>query len=778
MGIEMCFLLFFLIVVGCFYGLLPLRCAIYPFMVGLFFFCLMCCQKQSQLLRVTRSTYSKYRLQFVELCVHIHLLCISLSIFGKYRAKNFVSDISVILLQPRTLSTLHKLDVVASLSILAAHLAGHHDICDRIYKRLLSHARALRTPAQWLREFSYQMLEEIPSDLEDQSNRRLGPVEVPTKTCNLSFSVTQCRKEESPASSNETVAKSRDAEAMNEILDDEVTRGPPQIKRVSSTYTYIGKELHSIKARMRWSSVRYALGFQKHPLEEFSFLVAVPRQAFPHNSRFEGYSNSHSVFQLSSGDKMMARRPSTSITSSVHDMIEYNDALGIEQTQPYEFGSSVTSTTYSDHDELPPCMQLPGIIQTTPIKALPDTGSSQNIIDASFVQSLNPPVRVRPVDPTSDKPLLAPDGVEIPCEGKVYLLWVFKNETHTYNICFYVVKNCSHNVIIGNGFLRETETFEEHQDRLEITERCDPDRFPGNLVSAAKVVPYQRQIVSGTVNSRPVKASLDTGCEANLMSEEYAEERGLTITPLPAGNQEVKFTNGRRGSTLGQVVVWWSFADSPILSRKVKCYVLPKCIHPIILGVHFVISESPWQKHKSTLSWEELPHTGDAGVVDLRKAWLSFGKYKPSEPSEAGSFRYVTNGITIDPQTEQVRKDNEAEHRRLEAMLLTRSSPLTAPSSAAPTSSSPGANTPQPGAAAMGPQQMVTSAHANGTNLVTLPTAVVATTLTLTPSSTTLTAPPTPVIPPSTSSSGAALLPSSVIPSSQTMVTSSVPSVP
>lgn len=88
--------------------------------------------------------------------------------------------------------------------------------------------------------------------------------------------------------------------------------------------------------------------------------------------------------------------------------------------------------------------------------------------------------------------------------------------------------------------------------------------------------------MSGRVNCRSVNASLDTGCEANLSSEVYVEERGLKITPLPIGNREITFTNGRKGYTPGQVEVYWSFADSANVSIKVKCYILPGCIHSII----------------------------------------------------------------------------------------------------------------------------------------------------------------------------------------------------
>lgn len=637
MGVEVCFLVYlFSIAVGCSYGLITLCFAIYQFMVGLVVFDVMCYQRQSRLFQVIRSTWSKYQLQFVELCVHIHILCASLSILGKYRANNYVSDISIVLSQPRTLSTLHKLDVTATLSILVAHLAGHHDVSYRIRRRLIFYGRALHKRLQWLGELFYQMLEEPPSDQEDRSSQRPELVEEPRKTCNIPFSVTQCQKQGVPVS-NETVTQTRDVEAVNKISDDEAKRGLAPIRRVPSTYAYVQEELRAIGARYRWSSVRYAFGFQQSPLEGISVLVEVQGQPFPPDSGFERFGNSHPVLQLPPRDRM-THRSSTSFTSSVMDMIEHNNALGIEHVQSDELGGPVLLTTNLNDAELPPCMQLPGEIQSTSIKALPDTGSSQNIIDAVFVRSLKPQVTVQPLNPTSDHPLVAPDGEKIPCIGKVYLPWAFKDEKRMYELCFYVVENCSHQVIIGNGFLRKTETFEKHQGRLEITKRCDPDCFPGNAVSAQEVVPYRRQIVSGTVDRRSVNASLDTGCEANLMSEDYAHEHKLK--PEPVGNQEVRFANGRKRSTLGQVEVSWSFADSPDLSVKVKCYVLPGCIHSIILGVHFVISESPWQKHKSTLHWEELPYTGDAGVVALKRGWSLLGKCKPGEPGEAGSFRY------------------------------------------------------------------------------------------------------------------------------------------
>ena len=164
--------------------------------------------------------------------------------------------------------------------------------------------------------------------------------------------------------------------------------------------------------------------------------------------------------------------------------------------------------------------------------------------------------------------------------------------------------------------MKETETFEEHQNRLVYKIRPVLELHPGNLASEAQDFSCRRLIVSGAINNQSMIASLDTGCETNLISADYANERGLNPIILPGGNREIEFANGRKGSTLGQVEVDWRFDDDPVVV-KIRCYVLDGCIHPVIFGVQFAVSENPWEKHRSTLSWKELPDTGDAGVVGL-----------------------------------------------------------------------------------------------------------------------------------------------------------------
>lgn len=573
MGVEVAFFVpIFSTGIGCFCGLVSFRFAFYQFVISLLVSLIICHRGKSQLFHVTRSTFRKYQLHFVELCVHVHLLCALLSLLGKYRANNFLSDVAV-LFQLRTLSTFHILDVVATLSILAVHLAGHHDAIDRIRKRLGWFGRGVQRYVRWLGEVSLNLLAEVPSDLEDQPHQK---------------QVVQA-----------TGGHVHDPE------DDESSGRFRRIRRVSSNF--VRNEIRAFAAQARWASVRHALGFQRSPFQDPSFLIAVLAQAFEFDP----------MFRADNLEKFEPRFPHSSSRIPSAAM----RTLCKAQVPRQGFDGTRRPTADPSGANLPLFMQLPGIIQRKPVKALADTGSSQNVVDSKFVQALIPAVTVKPTT-RYDKPLVAPDGVIIPCIGKVYLPWAFKNEaTEVYKLWFYVIENCSPEVIIGNGFLMDTKTLEEHmQERVEISRRSDLELHPGNLVSGQQDSSCRRQIVSGIINGQSIGVSLDTGCEANLMSDEYAKQRGLTPIPLPGGNQEIEFINGRKGSTRGQVEIDWSFDDdSPDVVVKIKCYVLPVCIHSVIFGVQFAISEKPWEIHRSTLSWKELPDTGDFGVVGLRE---------------------------------------------------------------------------------------------------------------------------------------------------------------
>ncbi|KAK3178704.1 hypothetical protein OEA41_000841 [Lepraria neglecta] len=350
-----------------------------------------------------------------------------------------------------------------------------------------------------------------------------------------------------------------------------------------------------------------------------------------------------------------------SASEALMDMIQRQrqGAISAQHPQPFDPTTQFYEFSSARHEpHVSSIFQLPGTIQNHPVMALPDTGSSQNIIDRSLVQRLSPSVQIWPINGSTDKPLVAPDGEQIPCDGKVCLQWAFKNEQDIYERWFFVVGNCSHGVIIGNGFLEETETMREHQYRLEVNIALAADPRQGNVVSETQQDDCTRQIVLGTINGEKVLASLDTGCEANLMSADFARSLGLKIIHPLMGEKYVKFANGRKGSTIGQVEVKWSFSDALDEDVNVRCHILANCTHQVIFGDRFVLSENPWTKHKNSLM--QMPsNTNHAGPVGMKRNY-PFWKFWDHKP---------------DPTTEQDYKENKARKDRAMALLPPQSQP-------------------------------------------------------------------------------------------------------
>ena len=140
---------------------------------------------------------------------------------------------------------------------------------------------------------------------------------------------------------------------------------------------------------------------------------------------------------------------------------------------------------------------------------------------------------------------------------------------------------------------------DSNRHRFEITKPSDPNSLLGNRVNEMQQNDCLRQLACGRINGI---ASLDTGSQTNLMSAECAEYFGLDICPLPIGQEQLNFANGRRAPTLGQVNVKWSFRDTPIEEVNVTFYVLPTCIYPVIFGDRFGYFQDPWVKRASSLS--------------------------------------------------------------------------------------------------------------------------------------------------------------------------------
>ena len=567
----------------------------------------------------------------------MYIACAALSLVARVRAKDYSSEVLLILLRKQAITTIGKLDLAACLAILASHATGHHDICNRIHRRILWLCWSLHKAAQRFCGICYEMLQEPSRDLEAQPNiADVSLIDLADPADSLTLPIPlAATPSSSVAMGLLQIQEGTDVEEMDDA-DASKLRERLHLRRTlssrSNPYPFMHQELRSIGARLRWSNLRYLLGFQKRPLQDVLLFVSTSQS----ESRDIETGHKGSIdpqIQLSPRKPRLSKSQTRSLRSVVAEVIDHRN-IGSHQPHPFHStehchvkpfeGKEGVSDTVS-----PPVFQLPGTIQNMCVKALPDTGSSQNIIDKSLVQGLSPLVDIGSLDAV-EKHLEAPDQEPIPCIGKVRLPWRFNNEEKQYEEWFHVVKDCSKGVILGNGFLQHTETMNKNRHRLEITEPSDPNPLVGNLVNETQQDDCRRQLTRGSINGMEIFASLDTGSQANLISADCAENLGLNICPLPTGQEQLKFANGRRVSLLGQVDVKWSFCDTPTEEVNVTLYVLRKCIHPVIFGDRFVYFQDPWAKHFSSLSQVPL-ETDNIGVVGLeskRRFW-GFGSSKP-----------------------------------------------------------------------------------------------------------------------------------------------------
>ena len=597
----------------------PLAICLVALSVGLFL--LLWPKGESKTFAATRSTYARYEVMLLELCALVYIMCAALSLYARIRARNFRSSAMFMLLREQAITSISSLDLMACAAIVVSHLTGHHDICDRVHRRVLWFGTQLHRFSGGLYDAFFQMLQE--PDLERQPvDLRIGVPDLPAPR----GAVLPKRKDRGMGIHQEEVVH-----RLVDGLDGHSLHERFRKLRSLSMSPDLHQELGSISALLRWTALRDRYVYHKPPMQDFFSLAASQARGSFKTPRFR---------------------------SVVSDAVQHHNALNPRDARPSELVQPFALPIASQRRHIStPIFQLPGTIGSLCVKALPDTGSSQNVIDKNLVESLFPSAPVHPVDESTDKLLVAPDREPITCIGKVFLSWTFKGENEKHNRWFYIVENCSKKVIIGNGFLRQTETMSKHRRRLEVTKPSDPNSAPNHLLSKgvheARQDECLRQLVFGRINSIATTASLDTGCEANLMSVEYARSLELTILPLFTSEQHVKYADGRRGTILGQVDVNWSFRDTPEKATKVSFYVLQTCVYRVIFGERFIFSEDPWFNHEAALS-DVASDTAIIGVVGLekiRRFWGLFGSYKP------------------DPQEEAKQKERKAKKDRATAML-------------------------------------------------------------------------------------------------------------
>ena len=145
--------------------------------------------------------------------------------------------------------------------------------------------------------------------------------------------------------------------------------------------------------------------------------------------------------------------------------------------------------------------------------------------------------------------------------GKVTVSWNFgadvrKNYQHRN---FYILLKCIFNLVIRGSFLFKTATMTA--DRRFLSRMQKP-----RIALAVRLINLCRspgRRLKGTLNLKGCSTLPDSGAEPNLLSYEYAKQRGWlpNIIPGPESCRLLLFADGSTKRTEGQPRLSWSFDD-------------------------------------------------------------------------------------------------------------------------------------------------------------------------------------------------------------------------
>ncbi|KAK5164484.1 uncharacterized protein LTR77_009690 [Saxophila tyrrhenica] len=110
-----------------------------------------------------------------------------------------------------------------------------------------------------------------------------------------------------------------------------------------------------------------------------------------------------------------------------------------------------------------------------------------------------------------------------------------------------------------------------------------------------------QQLVSGSLEGKPVYALPDTGSDLMLISEAYATSNGFVIDTAFEHQKDLQFADGSSGRTSGVVHnLKWSYDDSKEEVSKVDFYVLDGLECDVLLSYDLLGETQAYTKHEST----------------------------------------------------------------------------------------------------------------------------------------------------------------------------------
>ena len=237
-----------------------------------------------------------------------------------------------------------------------------------------------------------------------------------------------------------------------------------------------------------------------------------------------------------------------------------------------------------------PEWEVAGRVGSIKVCALADSGSDLDVLSESFCSKHN-----LKIDKSKLRTIRLPKRGLVQSIGTVTLPFSFEGENGVYNRVFHVLKNCIHDVILGNRFLKATKTLTEF-----LVKRVKKV-YKVLAGSRLRLLGSPKQRVLGSLNGHTVNAFPDTGSNVLIIDKAFAESLGLRIRTGSDYTTTLEFADGSLHDTCGVVLdVDWCFGNSKDSLSSFRCdfHVLDGLSCDVILSNALLYGTNAFQRYE------------------------------------------------------------------------------------------------------------------------------------------------------------------------------------
>ncbi|RSL53611.1 hypothetical protein CEP51_014861 [Fusarium floridanum] len=253
-----------------------------------------------------------------------------------------------------------------------------------------------------------------------------------------------------------------------------------------------------------------------------------------------------------------------------------------------------------------------GYINGQGVNAIPDTGASCNIVSYSYAKQLG--FERLKLD-SLDEQLRMANGKLLRTIGRLRATWQFSTDPESsWDIIFLVLEDFIYDLVLGNEFLRVSETMAQNKKRLSRIPR--PLRAL-SVLFVNNLGPVNQRLL-GTMNGELVEALPDSGSEPNLVSLEWAIRQGWRDKIDGADVRLLQFADGAVERTMGSLAVTWKF-QTPLSDGSLEegitvlFHLLYGCVYDAILGEDVLTATDAFSKHRESFINVDAP-PGPSGL--------------------------------------------------------------------------------------------------------------------------------------------------------------------